>query len=208
MVRSVVALVLIYALTISSYAQSAAAEEKSTPVFSVGKKSVPAEEFIYLYRKNHPSSKPEEYSSEKIEEYLDLFIKFKLKVAEARARGLDTTAAFIKEYNSYREELRKPYLPDNKLMDSLVALTYARLKEEIRASHILINLKPDASPQDTLNAYRKILDLRKMVMSGQDFATVAATYSEDPTAKTNKGDLGYFTAMQMVFPFEQAAYNT
>jgi peptidyl-prolyl cis-trans isomerase SurA len=131
-----------------------------------------------------------------------------LKVEEARRRGLDTTAAFKKEFNSYKEELRKPYLPDNRLSDSLARLTYERLKEEVEASHILVMVKADASPEDTLAAYNKIMALRKRIVDGEDFGTLAMQHSEDQSAKTNKGLLGYFTALQMVYPFETAAYRT
>jgi peptidyl-prolyl cis-trans isomerase SurA len=137
-----------------------------------------------------------------------LFINFKLKVHEAKQRGMDTTAAFVKEYNSYRDELRKPYLPDAKLTDSLVRLTYERLKEEIKASHILVQLKPEASPADTLKAYSKIIDIRNKILQGEDFAKAATTYSDDESAKINQGNLGYFTSLQMVYPFETAAYST
>ena len=176
-------------------------------VFTVNKKPVTAEEFIYLYKKNH-QNRPEEFTKDKIEEYLDLFINFKLKVTEAMSRGLDTTNAFRKEYSTYREELRKPYLPDSKLLDSLTALTYERLKEEVKASHILIKLKPDASPADTLAAWKKIIELRERALKGEDFSRLALEYSEDESAKFNKGDLGYFSALQMVYPFETIAYAT
>ena len=75
-----------------------------------------------------------------------MFVNFKLKVEEARSRGLDTTKVFVKEFNGYKDELRKPYLPDAKITDSLVRLTYDRMKEEVNASHILVALKPDPSP--------------------------------------------------------------
>lgn len=180
---------------------------KPLTVFTVNKKPVTAEEFMYLYNKNHQHN-PADYSNEKIEEYLTLFINFKLKVEEAEHRGYDTTAAFKREYNSYKDELRKPYLPDSKMTDSLVRLTYSRMKEEVRASHILVNVKPDATPDDTVKAYNKILDIRNKALAGDDFGNLAAAYSEDPSAKLNKGDLGYFTALQMVYPFETAAYTT
>jgi peptidyl-prolyl cis-trans isomerase SurA len=190
-----------------SYGQPTSEKNKGIEIFSVDKKPVLAEEFIYLFRKNN-HDKAKEFTEEKINEYLNLLINFKVKVAEARSRGLDTTAAFRKEYNSYREELRKPYLPDSRLIDSLVALTYERMREEVKAVHILINVKPEASPEDTLKAYQKIMGIRNRIIKGEDFETVASTESEDPSAKLNKGNLGYFTAMQMVFPFEQAAYTT
>lgn len=206
MMRSA-AVILLCLLFVAPAASQSKKDKKALPVFAVNKKAVTAEEFIYLYKKNH-QNKPEEFTKAKIQEYLDLFINFKLKVEEARSRGLDTTAAFKKEFNSYKEELRKPYLPDNKLSDSLARLTYQRLKEEVKASHILINVKADAAPEDTLKAYNKIMDLRKRIVAGEDFGTLAQQYSEDPSAKVNKGLLGYFTAMQMVFAFETAAYQT
>ena len=181
--------------------------DQSPTLFSIHKKPVSTEEFSYLYRKNH-QHKAEEFTTEKIEEYLDLFINYKLKVEEALYRGMDTTSAFKKEYQTYRDELLKPYLPDSKVIDSLVALTYERLNEEVNVSHILIALKPAASPEDTLEAYQKISDLRKRALAGEDFGGLAASYSEEPNATETKGNLGFFTAMQMVFPFEQAAYLT
>lgn len=186
---------------------NAQSETKSPTVFTLNNKPVSTEEFIYLYRKNH-QHKPEEFTREKIGEYLTLFINYKLKVEEALSRGMDTTAHFKKEFQTYRDELLKPYLPDTEVIDSLVLMTYERLKEEVNASHILITVDPAASPQDTLEAYRKISEVRTRAVAGQDFETLAAEYSEEPNANVTKGNLGYFTAMQMVFPFEQAAYLT
>jgi peptidyl-prolyl cis-trans isomerase SurA len=200
MMRIFFSLCFVYTVVNTSFAQDPV-------VFTVNKKPVTTEEFIYLYKKNH-QNKPEEFTKPKIEEYLDLFVNFKLKVTEAQARGIDTTEAFKKEFNTYRDELRKPYLPDSKLLDSLVELTYERMKEEVRASHILIRVNPEAAPADTLAAYNKILALRQQALRGEDFATLAQKNSEDESAKFNKGDLGYFSAMQMVYPFETAAYST
>ncbi len=182
-------------------------KSKSPILFTVQGVSTQNDEFLYLYKKNH-QNKQVDFTNEKIEEYLNLFINFKLKVTEAKKRGMDTTRAFMKEYSSYKDELRKPYLPDAKLTDSLVELTYRHLQEEIKASHILINVKSDASPADTLTAYTKIMDIRNRNIAGEDFGSLASTLSEDPSAKTNQGSLGYFTAMQMVYPFEAMAYNT
>jgi peptidyl-prolyl cis-trans isomerase SurA len=86
-------------------------------------------------------------------------------------------------------------------------MTYNRLKEEVKASHILINVGPDASPEDTLKAFNRIKEIKDRIAKGEDFGTLAASLSEDPSARTNKGSLGYFTAMQMVYPFESAAYT-
>jgi peptidyl-prolyl cis-trans isomerase SurA len=191
---------MVYGVSIAQQATTSA-----QALFTVKGSGTSTEEFIYLFKKNHPAK--EDYTAQKIDEYLNLFINFKLKVTEAKSRGIDTTTSFVKEYNSYKEELRKPYLPEGKIVDSLVRVTYARLQEEVRASHILINVKPDALPADTLVAFKKVMEIKQKALSGEDFAALASTYSEDPSARINKGDLGYFTALQMVFPFENAAYS-
>lgn len=202
------ATIALLSFLIANTAAAQAADDQASPtLFLIHDKPVSSGEFLYLYRKNHQRD-PDEFTKEKVEEYLTLFINYKLKVEEALSRGMDTTAAFKKEYQTYRKELLKPYLPGSRMVDSLVALTYGRLKEEVNASHILIALKPDASPEDTLDASRRISALRKRALAGEDFGDLAAKYSEEPGAKTRRGNLGYFTAMQMVFPFEQAAYLT
>lgn len=209
MIRSSFLTLLLIAFVSASFAQNKKSKKEpaSLNLFTVNKRAVTADEFIYLYKKNHPD-KEKDYTPEKIQEYLDLFVAFKLKVEEARARGLDTTKVFRKEFNQYKEELRKPYLPDASITDSLVRLTYNRMKQEVKASHILINLKPEALPADTVEAYNKIISIRNEILKGKKFGEAAAEYSQDPSAKMNQGNLGYFTALQMVFPFENAAYTT
>jgi peptidyl-prolyl cis-trans isomerase SurA len=183
------------------------AQKKAKPavLFSVGKEKISADEFIYLYKKNHPAK--EDLTDQKINEYLDLYINFKLKVTEARTRGIDKTTEFTKEYNSYKDELRKPFLPESKILDSLVTLTYNRLQKEVSAAHILIEVKQDASPADTLQAYNTTVSLKKQILAGEDFTTKAALYSDDTYTKPRGGDLGYFTTLQMVSPFEEAVYG-
>ncbi|HEY3403055.1 MAG TPA: peptidylprolyl isomerase [Ohtaekwangia sp.] len=201
-------LLLFFAVSFTTgFSQSKSKSPKPVTLFTVNKQMVTAEEFIYLYKKNHPN-KQQDFTPEKIQEYLDLFINFKLKVEEAKFRGMDTTKTFAREYNQYKDELRKPYLPDAALTDSLVKLTYNRMKEEVKVSHLLIEVKADAPPADTLRAFNKIVSIRSEIIAGKDFSTAAVQYSEDKSVKINQGNLGYFTALQMVYPFENAAYNT
>lgn len=186
-------------------AQQAEPAAVSTLLFTVNNREVSTEEFKYLYLKNYP--KKEDHTEVKINNYLDLLIAFKTKVAEAINRGYDTTAAFRKEFRSYRGELMRPYVADKNQLDRLTREAYERMGIEVRVSHILFVLKPDATPGDTLAAYNKALAVRERLMRGDDFAKLAREFSEEPGAKTNNGDLGYFTVMQMVYPFEQAAYS-
>jgi len=188
---------------------SAQAQKKNTDsdriLFTVRQEPVTTGEFMYLYKKN--TLKPEDFTELKINNYLELLINFKLKVMEARSRGLDTTSAFRKEFQSYREEVRKPYQARKEDVERLTRQVYQRLGEEVRASHILVLLKADASPADTAVALAKILTIRNRILAGEDFNVVAVATSEDNSVKVNRGDLGYFSALQMVYPFEEAAFT-
>jgi peptidyl-prolyl cis-trans isomerase SurA len=180
---------------------------KEPAIETLGGKPVYVSEFSYVYNKNNATAK-DAYTKENINEYLNLYTNFKLKVREAEELGLDTAAAFQKELDGYKRQLAQPYLTEKGLTDQLTKEAYERMKEEINASHILINLAQDAEPKDTLKAYTKIMEIRQKAVAGESFESLAQQFSQDPSAKTNKGNLGYFTAMQMVYPFENAVYNT
>ncbi|MGV3502230.1 MAG: peptidylprolyl isomerase [Adhaeribacter sp.] len=166
-----------------------------------------ASEFAYVYNKNN-SNADSAFSQASIREYLELYTNFRLKILDAESRGLDTTAAFKAELEGYKQQLAQPYLTEKSVTDKLVREAYARMQQEINASHILINVAADAEPKDTLAAYNRILELRQRALGGESFEKLAATYSEDPSVRDNNGNLGYFTALQMVYPFEDAAYKT
>jgi len=173
----------------------------------VGSDPIYANEFNYVYNKNNSNS-ANAYSRESVDEYLRLYTNFRLKVKEAEALGLDTLSAFRQELDGYKKQLAQPYFNEKQLVDEYTKQAYERLKEEVSASHILITVKPDAAPEDTLAAWQKISGIRSRVVKGEDFAKLASELSEDPSAKSNAGHLGYFTALQMVYPFEDAAYAT
>ncbi|MFY0644375.1 MAG: peptidylprolyl isomerase [Bacteroidia bacterium] len=185
----------------------ALAQDKTFPIFTYGDQTVYSDEFMRVFNKNkRDESKP---TQEDIEEYLDLYIKFKLKVSEAYSRQMDTVPAFIKELAGYRKQLAQPYMTDKEVNAQLVQEAYERSTMEVNAGHLLILCALDASPEDTLDAYNRVMGLRnRIVKGGQEFRDLAFQLSEDPSAKNNKGDLGYFTAFQMIYPFENAAFNT
>lgn len=136
--------------------------------------------------------------------YLELYINFRLKVHEAEKLGYDTAAQFRSELAGYRDQLAQPYLQDRALIDSLLREAYFRTVNEINASHIMAKLPPNPTPGDTVKAYNRILDIRKRILAGESFETVAREESDD---KANGGQLGWFSAFAMVFPFEDAAYR-
>lgn len=174
-------------------------------VIEVNNKKITKEEFLQIYLKNNQNPK---FDKASIDEYLELFKKFKLKVLEAESLGYDTIPKLKKELQGYRKSLSAPYLIDKQENLKVVEEAYKRLQKEVKASHILIRLDEIASPEDTLKAYARIIAIKQRIENGEDFTKIAKEVSEDPSVQTNGGDLGYFTAFQMVFPFEEAAYNT
>ena len=176
-------------------------------LFTTNNETVTAQEFEYVYNKNNFNNDSAYYRSD-IRQYLDLYINFKLKIQEAKQRGMDTTKAFIEEFNTYYEQLKKPYLTENKVTDRLVKEAYDRFDTEIRAAHILIKINNGENPEDTLAAYNKAIEARNKILKGEKFNDIANQYSQDPSVSVNNGDLGYFTSFQMVYPFESGAYKT
>ncbi len=175
-------------------------------LFKIDDHSYYKDEFTRVYNKNLDLVKDD--SQKDLNKYLELFLGYKLKVEKAYKLGLQNESKYQNELKSYRTQLAKNYLNDSKVTNALVEEAYDRIKNEVRASHLLILVDEAASPADTLKAYNKILDLKKRIDNGEDFGTIAAANSEDPSAKENLGDLGYFSAFRMVYPFESAAYKT
>ena len=157
-------------------------------------------EFEYIYNKNNSDNAIDKKT---LDEYVELFVNFKLKVAEAKAQGLDTTKTFKRELNGYRKQLAKPYLTDAELEDALFREAYSHFSEDCEVSHILIKTEGD----DTLASYNKALEVIARLNAGEDFGKVADETSADQSVARNHGYLGWFTALQLVWPFEKAMYD-
>jgi len=199
--------------------QSFSVNSSDDPVLlKINDREITVSEFKYVYSKNNLN--PQVMDPRSVEEYLELFINFNLKVYEAIQLGLDTHATFIDELAGYRQQLAQPYLSDQKVAEHLVEEAFERMQFDVRASHILISVEEHADPADTLIAWNKTMSIRERILAGEDFSALAIEYSDDPSAKGlpasanrpatrgNSGDLGYFTVLDMVYPFENSVYNT
>jgi peptidyl-prolyl cis-trans isomerase SurA len=184
----------------------ASAQASKEVLFTINDKPYYTDEFIRVYNKNLDLVKDE--SQKDLAQYLELFIGYKLKVNKANKLGLQDNPQYQNELKSYRVQLAKNYTTDSKVTKELLDEGYNRLLKEVNASHILIMVDENASPADTLTAYNKTIEIRNRIMKGEDFGTVAQEVSQDPSAKENKGNLGYFTSFRMVYAFENGAYKT
>ncbi len=219
-------------------------------LLTIGNDKITVAEFLSVYKKNNTK---ESIDQKSLQEYLQLYINFRLKVAEAKEMHLDTARSFVEELKGYRKQLSQPYLTDKNTSEALLKEAYDRMKWDIRASHILVSVPAEALPKDTLEGYQRIMIIRNFVLGKSDpklvkdyenlvkmnlnisktsspadtmaahnklkpirdllksnkhaFAEAAKTLSDDPGMKQAAGDLGYFTAFNMVYSFETAAYN-
>lgn len=191
-------------------------------LMTIAGKPIMVSEFMYIYQKNNQESSVEKKS---MADYLDLFINFKLKVAEAEAQGIHTTDAFKKELAGYRAQATPKYLQDQEAIDSLVVLSYNRMAKMRKAAHIVVQCPMDADEATVEDAMKRINEARIRVTTGlpkkvkkggktvtvrkvEDFGDVSAEVSEEPSAKKNRGELGWILPFRYVYVFEDAVYNT
>jgi len=197
---------------------SSLAQDDKRVLLDIDDEEVTVSEFLSVYKKNNVDTDLADKKS--MREYLNLYINFRLKVKEARDLGMDTAKVFVDELAGYRKQLAEPYFNDQEVTDDLLREAYDRLMFDVRASHILLKVDKNALPADTARVYNEIMVVRERLMAGEDFAMLAAEFSDDPSArdrdaqgqaparKGNGGDLGFFTVFDMVYPFECGAYNT
>ena len=178
--------------------------QNDSTILTIGDEKFSKSEFNFIYNKNNQVAE----NKKSPDEYLQLFVNYKLKVYEAQQQGLDTLPSFKNELAYYKDELQKPYLTDKAVTEELLQEAYNHQIYEVDASHILVLVPRNPMPADTLKAYQKITDILQKFKAGGDFGQLASQYSEDPSAVSNAGRLGYFSGFMMVYPFEKAAYNT
>ena len=192
----------LFLLSVMAFSQKAS----NQTILTIGEFQFPEGEFWHIYNKNKDLSA----FSETPEQFAERFINYKLKVVDAISYKMDTLNSFVSEFGQYADELAAGYMIDSAAIEQAARSAYNNMTKFVNASHILIALPRNrlATPADTLKAYEKIKEIRDKALSGEDFGALAAEFSEDPSAVQNNGELGNFTAFQMVYPFEKAAFST
>lgn len=193
---------IVLAMAIASVATVDAKKQKDPVLMTIDGNAVNLSEFTYLYGKNNM----QQQSPVDIDEYLDMFIVYKLKVADAIAAGIDTTAAFNKEYEGYRLDLVRPYLTDQQEEERLIAEAYSHYAEEVEASHIMFAL--GKTPEERAKSLALADSVRNVALGGEDFSMLARKYSIDRSASHNGGSMGFIVPGRFPYVFEKAAYDT
>lgn len=180
------------------------AQESDPVLMTINNKKVHLSEFEYIYNKNNNANTLDKKT---LDEYVDLFVVFKLKVEEAIAQGLDTTNTFLSELGMYRNQLAEQYLQVDDWMEPIVLEAYDRRKEEVHVSHIMIQIDEQGRSSDTLAAYNRAMEIYKRVQN-EDFEKVAREVSDDHSVNNNGGVVGWINSMRTPHKFETVAYNT
>lgn len=178
-------------------ATSLCAGAKEDPVLmTINGKNVKLSEFEYMYHKNNK----QQIEKESLEDYVDRFVVYKLKVADAEATGIDTTKSFVQELDGHKRELMRPYLENNKYTEPYAKEAYERMKKNLHVSHIMLPLGDENKA--------KIDSIYACLLAGEDFGKLAEKYSTDRYSSVKQGDLGGLWVGRYPYAFENAAYNT
>ena len=181
---------------------SASAKSTDPVLMKINGKDVRLSEFQYLYNKNNT----QQIQQQSLDEYVDMFVTYKLKVADAEAAGIDTTISFIREFKGYRNELARPYLTDNTVRDSLINVAYSHMADDVDVSHIMMTYTGDHD-MDT-KTVATLDSIRTAIINGASFEEAAVKHSIDRSAVQNHGRMGFICAGRFPYAWEDAAYNT
>jgi len=178
---------------------------KAQTLFSVDNEPVQVDEFLAIYKKNNSKA---DFSEKSLKEYLELYSLFKMKLKEAKSKKIDTISNLDEEFNTYSNQLAQGYFVDKEYLNKIMQNLYDRSQKDRKVAHILIKIPQNATPEDTLKAYNRILELKAKIKTKEEFFQTATEKSEDPNAKETKGIIGFINIF-MTFPsFEEMAYKT
>lgn len=172
-------------------------------LFTYGTHGVKKEEFLKAYSKNNTDNKP---TAQSYRDYLDLYVRFKLKVQAALDLHLDTLPGQVAELKNFRSQIAESYMNDEASVNALIDEAMDRSTKDIQVSHIFIAVAETATPQEIANAKAKADGIYAKLLKGEDFGKLAAENSDDPEARNNKGQLGYITSFVLPYDIENLVY--
>lgn len=178
----------------------------SQTLFTYGQYKTDAKDFLRAFNKNNQL--PASEKNKAIKEYLDLYVNSRLKIREAYDRGYDTLPHIKSEIENLRNQVLENYMSDPDAINRLTQEAFKRSLKDIHAAHIFISFKNAAGAIDTAAARTKLAEVEKRLAKKEDFLTVAEQLSDDPSAKTNKGDLNFITVFTLPYEFENIVYST
>lgn len=183
-------------------------QDGQTVLMKVGSSTVTVNDFKYIYEKNNNTLA--DYSSKSLNEYIDLFTKFKLKVEKARQLELDTLPELKNELAGYRKQLANTYLMDKEVTETLLKELYERMQSDVSFKHIFIGVDSKSSPEQKKSAKIRMYDIKSKIVGGMSFEEVAQQYSEDKLTASNGGFMGFYTAKlpDGFYELETALYTT
>src|ERR1700733_2828453 len=174
-------------------------------LFTCAGQPVSKDDFLKAYNKNNMAAKP---TTASYKDYLELYIRYKLKVKAAYELRLDTLPAQRTELQSFRAQVMENYMSDEESMNRLINEAFTRGQWDIHLAHIFIALPKNATPADTAKAYAKAMAAYDDLKKKKSFAATALAYSDDPAVKTNRGDVGGITVFTLPYELENLAYAT
>ena len=178
----------------------------SQTLFTYGKHKADSKDFLRAYNKNNSQTTTDKTKA--IRDYLELYINSRLKIQEAHARGYDTLPQIKSEVAALRSQIVENYMSDPEAINRLTKEAFQRSQKDIHAGHIFISFTTPAGVVDTVNARKKLNEVLTRLEKGEDFLKVAEQFSDEPSAKANKGDIGYITVLTLPYTFENIVYNT
>lgn len=195
---------ILLSAAVASVAVLALAASKKDPVLmTVNGHDVPRSEFEYLYHKNNQ----QQLQPQSIDEYLDMFVNYKLKVADALAAGLDTTTSFRNEYRQFCSDLAQPYLTDSATIDDFVNRQYANMQQIADVSHIM--MMPGDTQAQSDSILNVLSQVRQDILDGKmTWEQAVVKYSVDQGTTKRGGHMGWIRSGQFPWAFEDASFST
>lgn len=194
--RRILLLLLLTTAGIASNAQT---------LFTYGSYQVSAQDFLRAYNKNN--TQPSANRDKSIREYLDLYIRSRLKVREAYDKKLDTLASIRTEIENLRLQIAENFMVEPGMTRKMVREAFLRSQKDRRIAHIFLSFRTGMG-YDTSAAYIKKVEVEKRLLKGEDFSVIARQLSDDTSAKTNGGDLGFITVFTLPYELENLVYQT